>query len=71
MKSHALFNEGSGIPGVSGEEKVNRPATPAAIFAGAAKLAGLVPALVDEAFPPNGGRENGNPANSVSILPAD
>jgi hypothetical protein len=50
--------------------KVKRPATPAAIREGAAKLAGLVPALVDEAFPPKGGRENGNPAKSASALPS-
>jgi hypothetical protein len=71
MKSQAVFVEGWGIPGVSGEEKVNRPATPAAILPGTAKLAGLVPALVDDAFPPSGGRENGNAAKSASMLPVD
>jgi hypothetical protein len=71
MKSQAVFIEGSGIPGVSGDEKVNRPAAPAAIIAGAAKLAGLVPVCVDAAFPPSGGKENGNPAKSDTGLAAD
>ena len=70
MKSQAVLVDGSGMPGVSGEVKVNRPAAPAAIREGAAKLAGLVPALVDDAFPPNGGSENGNSAKSASALPA-
>jgi hypothetical protein len=71
MKSQAVFVEGAGIPGVSGDEKVNRPATPGAIRPGAAKLAGLVPAPVEDAFPPNGGSEKGNSAKSAVELPPD
>jgi hypothetical protein len=42
---------------------VYRPATPGAIRAGAAKLAGVVPACVDEGFPPSGGNGMGASAN--------
>jgi hypothetical protein len=71
MKSQAVFVEGAGIPGVSGDVNVYRPAAPAAIRATAAKLAGLVPARVEEGFPPSGGSEKGNPAKSGSEWPAD
>jgi hypothetical protein len=43
------------MPGVSGEEKVQRPAAPAAMRDGLAKLPGDVPADVDEGFSPSGG----------------
>jgi hypothetical protein len=44
MKSHAVFSDGNGIPGVSGEEKVRAPVLPAAIRGALAKLPGVVPA---------------------------
>src|SRR5580704_2335302 len=71
MNSQAVFIDGAGMPGVSGDENVNRPAAPAAMRLGAAKLAGLVPARLDDAFPPNGGSENGKPAKSDSDFAAD
>jgi len=60
MKSQAVFVEGTGIPGVSGEEYVYRPAAPGAIRAGAAKLAGVVPARPDDGLPPSGGNTGWN-----------
>jgi hypothetical protein len=71
MKSQAVFVEGAGMPGVSGDENVNRPAAPVRTRLGAAKLAGLVPAQVDEAFPPSGGSEKGKPEKSGWELPAN
>jgi hypothetical protein len=50
------------MPGVSGDVKVYRPATPGAILPGAAKLAGVVPAFTDEGSPPSGGKGNCVPA---------
>jgi hypothetical protein len=55
MKSQAVFVDGAGIPGVSGDVNVYRPAAPGAIRAGAAKLAGVVPLRSVEGFPPTGG----------------
>jgi hypothetical protein len=54
-KSHAVFSDGCGIPGVSGEEYVQRPDTPGAIHGGTAKLPGVVPWDVDEGLVPTSG----------------
>jgi hypothetical protein len=43
MKSQAVFSDGAGIPGVSGDANVHRPARPLAIFGINAKLPGVVP----------------------------
>jgi hypothetical protein len=69
MKSHAVLCDGSGMPGVSGDENVYRPRIPAAILAGAAKLAGVVPTDPVAGFPPSGGRGNGNDASLDSEAP--
>jgi hypothetical protein len=68
MKSQAVFVDGSGMPGVSGEANVYRPATPGAILLGAAKLAGVVPARIEEGFPPSGG--SGNCVSADREVPA-
>jgi hypothetical protein len=52
MKSQAVFVEGCGMPGVSGELNDRGPP----MSAGLAKLPGLVPCLSVEGFPPRGGR---------------
>ncbi len=69
MKSHAVLCDGSGMPGVSGDEKVYRPRMPGAILAGAAKLAGVVPTDPEAGFPPSGGSGNGNDASPDSETP--
>ena len=52
-KSHAVSDEGSGMPGVSGDENVNGP--PIAVRL--AKLPGVVPCAVDEGLSaPSDGR---------------
>jgi hypothetical protein len=56
MKSHAVFSDGAGIPGVSGDENVHRPARPLAILGSKEKLPGEVPKPLEEGFPPSGGR---------------
>ena len=52
MKSQAVLSEGSGIPGVSGEEKERAPPTSGAL----AKLPGLVPSFLVEEECPGFGR---------------
>ena len=46
MKSQAVLEEASGIPGVSGDENVNGPP----IFASVAKLPIEVPCFSDDGF---------------------
>ena len=48
MKSHAVFADGSGMPGVSGDEKLSGPPMSGRF----AKLPGVVPWPVVEGFPP-------------------
>ena len=46
-----------GMPGVSGDENVQRPSVPGAIFDRLAKLPGVVPAAWEDGFSPSGGNE--------------
>jgi len=57
MKFQAVLFEGWGIPGVSGDEKVQQPAAPGAIFGVIAKLAGEVPSAEVDGLAPRGGNE--------------
>ena len=54
-KSHAVLSDGCGMPGVSGEEKVQRPGAPGAIRDFLEKLPGDVPAAVDDGLSPSSG----------------
>jgi hypothetical protein len=54
------------MPGVSGDEKVQRPAMPGAIRGGMAKLPGFVPAAVVDGFWPKGGSWKERAAADVS-----
>jgi hypothetical protein len=49
MKSHAVFSDGAGMPGVSAEAKGSGDP----ILGGDAKLPGEVPCAVLEGFPPS------------------
>ena len=55
MKSHAVFSEGLGIPGVSGEANVSAPARPGSNAGLSAKLPGVVPKAFVDGFNPSGG----------------
>jgi hypothetical protein len=51
MKSQAVFGDGAGMPGVSGEEKLRG----APISLASAKLPGVVPWRRLDGLPPTGG----------------
>ncbi len=61
MKSHAVFSDGGGMPGVSGDENMRGPPT----SAGLAKLPGVVPWRPDDGL---GAPRSGRAKRSVVVL---
>ena len=71
MKSQAVLCDGSGMPGVSGDENVYRPAAPGAILPGRRKACRALFRLARRRdFRPSGGSGNGNGASADPETPA-
>ncbi len=64
MKSHAVFADGSGMPGVSGELKLSGPPMSARL----AKLPGFVPWARLDGLPPRGGSSRRSGSGSDRIV---